>query len=278
MIATDFSNGMLIGLLVGLVVTGCVAGTLAGLLGVGGGIVIVPVLFLVLDLLDFPEATAMHTAVATSLATIIPTAISSTSAHYRRAAVDLALLRRWAILMALGAAAGGLLSKFLQGEDLALIFGVVALLVALNMASPRKLVLGSDLPASRTGQGGLAAGIGLFSSLMGSGGGTLGVPILSAFSYPIHRAVGTAAAFGLIIAVPAVIGFVWSGIGVPDRPPLSSGYVNLAAAAVIFPCTVLTAPVGARLAHALDPALLRRAFALFLALSALRMLSSVFSG
>ena len=233
----ELATGEIALLLLLMLGTGVVAGLLAGLLGVGGGIVIVPILFLVFELLDFPEGIAMHVAVATSLATIVPTSIASARAHHAKGNVDAALLRRWAPWVALGAAAGGVLASGLDGEQLKLVFGVVALAVALNMASPKVLVLGSALPASGAAQGAMAGGIGLFSSLMGIGGGTLTVPTLSMFSFPAHRAVGTASAFGLVIAVPAVIGFVWAGWAEPGRPPFSLGYVNLVAACLIFPVT-----------------------------------------
>ena len=268
----DLSAADLALLAVLLAATGGVAGVLAGLLGVGGGIVIVPVLFWVLGALDFPEATAMTVAVATSLATIIPTSVASARAHAAKGNLDRDLLRAWAPFVVAGALAGGLLSFVLDGRDLTAVFGVVALLVAVNMALPKQLTLGAALPASIAARGGMAGGIGLVSALMGIGGGTLSVPTLSAFSFPTHRAVGTAAAFGLLIAVPGVLGFVASGIGQPLRPPGSVGYVNLPAAAVIVPMTVICAPVGARIAHALPARRLRLAFALFLGITALRML------
>ena len=257
-----------------LVLTGVVAGILAGLLGVGGGIVIVPVLFWVFEALDFPGETAMTVAVATSLATIIPTSIASARAHRAKGNLDAALFARWAPFMFVGALLGGLLSFVLDGGDLRLVFGVIALLVAVNMAVPRTLVLSTGLPRSTAVEGAIAGTIGVLSALMGIGGGTLSVPTLSMFSFPTHRAVGTAAAFGLVIAVPAVVGFVASGWGSPLRPPFSAGYVNLVAAAIIFPATTLVAPWGARIAHALPADRLRLAFALFLGLTALRMLWS----
>lgn len=271
-----FSTVFLIELLAGLIVTGVASGLLAGLLGVGGGIVIVPVLFLVLEILQFPPETAMHMAVATSLGTIVPTSLSSMRAHNKKGSLDWALFRRWGLFLALGAALGGFVSRYLEGEALKVIFGVIALLVAINMGSPKKLKLADALPESKPVQRGMAGSIGLFSSLMGIGGGTLSVPVLSAFSFPIHRAVGTASAFGLAIALPAVLGFIWAGWGVEGRPPYSLGYLNLPAAAVIFPCTVLAAPLGAKFAHALPPEKLRFAFALFLALTSVKMLTSVF--
>jgi len=270
-----YSISLLVSLGVGLLVTGAIAGTLAGLLGVGGGIVIVPVLFLLFDFLDVPQAVAMHLAVGTSLATIIPTSISSARAHYARGAIDLAMLRRWAPFVFSGALAGGIASRFVSSELLTGIFGVIALLVAVNLALPRKLVLAASVPNGIGGQAAIPGGIGLLSALMGIGGGTLTVPVLTAFCYPVHRAVATASAFGLVIAVPAALGFVWSGLGVPARPPLSLGYVSLVAAVLIFCTSVLTAPYGAALAHRLDPDRLKRVFAFFLGLTSIRMLWTI---
>lgn len=273
-----YSTALLISLALGLLVTGAVAGTLAGLLGVGGGIVIVPVLFLLFDFLEIPPAVAMHLAVGTSLATIIPTSISSARSHHAKGAIDIAMLKAWAPFIFAGALAGGIASRFLSSELLTAIFGTIALLVAINMALPKKLVLGQDVPRGAGGQVALPGGIGLFSALMGIGGGTLTVPVLSAFSYPVHRAVGTASAFGLVIAVPAALGFVWSGLGVADRPPASLGYVNIIAAVLIFSTSVLTAPFGSTLAHRLNPSALKRVFAAFLFLTSLRMLWTVLAG
>lgn len=272
----EYSVGLLIALGLGLAATGAIAGVLAGLLGVGGGIVIVPVLFQLFDFLDISEVVAMHLAVGTSLATIIPTSISSARSHHKRGAIDVELLKRWAPWIFLGALIGGILSKYLDGTVLTGIFGVIALIVAINMASPKKLVLAEALPGGPAANAAMPTGIGGFSALMGIGGGTLSVPILTLFSYPVHRAVGTASAFGLVIAVPAVCGFIWSGWAVADRPPLSLGYVNLAAAVIIFSLSVFTAPLGARIAHAINPQGLRLAFAVFLGLTSLRMLYKVF--
>lgn len=273
LIASPQDLALLIG---GLALAAILAGIIAGLLGVGGGIVIVPVLFWIFTFARFPDALGMHMAVATSLATIIATSISSMRAHHKRGAVDFALLRRWAPALALGALGGGLAARFFEPAVLTGIFGFVGLLFAANLAMPRNLVIAETLPRTPV-QAALAAVIGFVSSLMGIGGGTLGVTALTAFSYPIHRAVGTASAFGLAIAVPAVVGFVVSGWDVPGRPPLSLGYVSIAAAAIILPFTTAFAPLGARLAHALEPVWVKRAFALFLALTALKMLHSTFT-
>jgi len=266
----SFAYGAL--LVAGVLGTGVVAGILAGLLGVGGGIVIVTVLFWMLDLLNFPDSTAMHMAVGTSLATIVPTSISSMRAHAKKGALDRDLLKHWGIFIVAGALIGGFTAKFVSGDVLRLVFGVVALAVAANMLTKKSLVIAAELPKALPTNGAIASVIGFFSSWMGIGGGTLAVPTLSAFSFPIHKAVGTASAFGLLISIPAVIGFIASGYGVADRPPFSLGYVNLIAAGLIFPVTVLCAPLGVKFAHALNQQALKRAFAVFLLITALRML------
>lgn len=258
-----------------LALTGAVAGFLAGLLGVGGGIVIVPVLFIVFQTLGLPPEVLMHVAVATSLATIVPTSISSARAHHAKGAIDAGLLRRWGPFVFAGALLGGILSAYLASSQLTLIFGVVALLVAVNLALPRPLVLAEQVPANPVAQIGLPGFIGTFSALMGIGGGTLSVPVLSAFSVPVHRAVATSSVFGLLIALPAVAGFIWSGWSAPGRPPYSLGYVSLPAAIIIFSVSVLMAPRGAALAHAINARALKLAFAVFLAISGGRMLFSV---
>lgn len=273
---TDLTLLQLAMILGGIAATAILAGILAGLLGVGGGIVIVPVLFWILSMTKFPPELSMHMAVATSLATIIFTSISSARAHNKRGSVDRSLLKLWAPGIILGALSGGLAAKFIDASGLKAIFGSIALLVSINMASPRHLVISDHLPVSRAVNGLIAYLTGLFSALMGIGGGTLSVPLLSGFSVEIRRAVGTASAFGFLIAVPAVLGFIYSGLGVPGRPPLSLGYVNLLAAGIILPFTVGFAPVGAALAHSLDTIWIKRAFALFLGITAIRMLMAAF--
>lgn len=272
----DLSVFEIVMLVLGLVGASIIAGIIAGLLGVGGGIVIVPVLFWLFTLIQFPKDIAAPMAVATSLATIITTSISSMRAHNRRGAVDFELLRRWAPALGIGALAGGLATKFMDPSVLTAVFGFVGLAVAVNLATPKSLVIADRLPANPI-QVAIATVIGFVSSLMGIGGGTLGVPTLVAFSYPVHRAVGTASAFGIVIAIPAVIGFIISGWGVPGLPPLSLGYVSLVATAIILPFTTYFAPLGARLAHSLEPKWVKRAFAVFLAVTAIKMLHSSFT-
>jgi len=223
-------------------------------------------------ILGIDENVRMHMAVATSLSTIIPTSIISARSHYRRGGVDVALLKSWALPVFAGAAAGTAVGGFVKGAVLTAVFAAVALAVAVHMAFHSEGRHLRDTLPQGAGKLTLAATIGAISAMMGIGGGTLSVPILSACSYPIRRAVGTASAIGLIIAVPGTIGFAIAGLGVPHRPPGSFGYVSLIGFALLTPTTMLTAPFGAKLAHTIAPGALRKAFAVFLALTSARMI------
>ncbi|MCK9260427.1 MAG: sulfite exporter TauE/SafE family protein [Azoarcus sp.] len=266
-----YSSSWLLGLAAALLATGVVAGVLAGLLGVGGGIVIVPVLYHLFTLLGIDESVRMHVAVGTSLATIIPTSIMSARAHRKRGSLDRKLLRTLIPAVIVGVVIGSVLSGYLSGKVLTSIFAVMALLVALNMAFKRDgFALGDGLPGP-VGTSLIGGVIGGISTLMGIGGGTLSVPTLSAFRTPMHTAVGTGAALGIIISIPGTIGFLINGIGVPLRPPATIGYINLLGWALIVPATMLTSAWGAALAHSIDARRLRQVFAAFLALTSLRM-------
>ena len=258
-------------LAIAMLATGCVAGVLAGLFGIGGGIVIVPVLEAALGYLGVDPAIRMHVAVATSLATIIPTSISSARAHHQRKSVDLDVIRRWAFFVLTGALIGAWIASQVHSRVLALVFATLALLVAAKMVLlPETRNLTQTVP-----RGPLVAviptAIGCFSSMMGIGGGTFSVMTLSLFNVPIHRAVGTAALFGLIISVPATVGFIVTGWGDPRLPQGNLGFVSLVGFAVIAPATVLTAPLGAKIAHGLSQKRLSMLFGLFLLVVALRL-------
>ncbi len=270
--AAEWSLPELATMVAALLAAGVAAGLLAGLLGVGGGIVIVPVLFHLFSLLGFPEDVRMHAAVGTSFATIMPTSIISARAHARRGAVDAHLLRALGPPVFVATLAGTAVAGSVRGDVLTAVFAVVALAVAANMAfGIEGKAIRNGLPGGwRTwALGGLIGGI---SSMMGIGGGSLSVPVMSACGYSIRTAVGTAAAIGLIIAVPGAVGFAASGWGEAGLPPGSLGYVNLIGFALVVPTTMLAAPWGARIAHAVRPQLLRKAFAVFLCLTALRMI------
>ncbi|MDR7149717.1 putative membrane protein YfcA [Hydrogenophaga palleronii] len=267
----QYSAAWLIGLVLALLATGLVAGTLAGLLGVGGGIVIVPVLYHLFTLLGIDESVRMHVAVGTSLATIIPTSIMSSRAHRKKGSLDMALIKRLMPSVIVGVIAGSIASRYLSGAVLTAVFATVGLVVALNMAFKKDgFAVGNGLPGT-AGTALLGAGIGGISTLMGIGGGTLSVPILNALRVPMHTAVGTGAMLGMVISFPGALAFLYNGLGVPLRPPLSVGYVNLLGMALIVPATMLTTGFGAKLAHSIDARRLRQVFAAFLALTSLRM-------
>lgn len=265
----------LAGLAVALVATGLLAGLLAGLLGVGGGIVIVPVLFHLFSLLGVDPSVRMHVAVGTSLATIIPTSLMSSRAHRRRGSLDLALIRRLLPGVLLGVAMGAVASRYLAGPWLTAVFGCVALVVAVQMGFKREGSAWRDGLPGPLATGGIGAGIGGLSTLMGIGGGTLGVPILANLKVPMHTAVGTGALLGTVISIPGAAAFLVNGLGVPLRPPFSLGYVNLLGCALIVPATMVSTRWGAALAHRINPKRLRQVFAAFLALTAARMLLSL---
>lgn len=261
-----------------LLVVGAFAGVLAGLLGVGGGIVLVPAFYYVFVTLGYESTQLMQLCVATSLATIIVTSLRSLSSHHKKGAVEWPILRGWGPGIVVGAAIGVLVVSRLETVTLQIIFGVLAFSVGLYMALGKAhWRLGHSLPTGIV-RALLSPCIGGLSVLIGVGGGSFGVPLMTLHGVPIHRAVGTAAGFGLLIAVPSVIGFLLVRIPAEVRPPLTVGSVNLAAFCLIVAMTMLTAPLGARLAHRLDPAALRRVFAVFLLLVAANMLREAMTG
>ena len=260
---------------VSLIIAGGFAGFIAGLLGVGGGIIVVPALFFILGALGVDEAVRMHVAVGTSLATIIVTSLISARSHAARGALDMALLRQWTPGIILGSAAGSVLALMMDGRSLTGLFATIALAMAVQMAFGNPDWRVSDEPPQGLPAQAIAAIIGAISALMGIGGGAMSILALSLYGHPIRRAVGTAAAIGSLLAVPGTIGFILGGWGHPELPPFSLGYVNLLAALLILPTSMLFAPLGAKAAHALPMRALKLAFAIFLAATSIRMFVSI---
>ncbi len=263
---------MILAMLALLAFIGAVAGVLAGLLGVGGGIVLVPAFFYAFQTLGYASPHLMQVCLATSLATIIVTSVRSVMSHNKKGAVDWQILRSWAPGIIFGALLGmavaaNLSSNFLQG-----IFGILGIVVGLYMGFGRaEWRLGQAMPTG-TRRAIMSPLLGFLSVLMGIGGGSFGVPLMSLYNTAIHRAVATAAGFGVIIAVPSVLGFLFLGLDPDSRPPLTIGAVNLPAFFTVIAMTLITTPYGVRLAHAMDPKPLKRVFAVFLTLVALNML------
>lgn len=261
---------------VAMLATGSVAGVLAGLFGIGGGIVIVPVLEAALGFIGVDPAIRMHVAVGTSLATIIPTSVSSARAHHQRKSVDVDIVKRWGIFVLLGALLGAWIASQVHSRVLAMVFATLALLVAIKMVLvPESRNLTEEVPRGPA-VAVIPTAIGCFSSMMGIGGGTFSVMTLTLFNEPIHRAVGTAALFGLVISLPATIGFMVAGWGDARVPPASLGYVSLIGFACIAPATVLAAPLGAKIAHAFSGRRLSMLFGTFLVIASIRLFYRAF--
>ncbi len=250
-------------------VLGAFAGTLAGLLGVGGGLIIVPVLAWTFEASGFPSAFLMQLAVGTSLATIAVTAVSSILAHHRRAAVLWPVVGQLTPGVLAGALLGAWIASAVPSDGLRVFFGVFELLVALQMASGLNAAPHRSLPrpAVVTGAGTV---IGTISAMVGIGGGTMTVPFLTWCNVSVRQAVGTSSAVGLPIAIAGAAGFVTTGLERPT-PAWSAGFVYLPALAGIALTSALFAPLGARWAHILPTAVLKRIFAAFLAAVGIKM-------
>ncbi|MGV1015060.1 MAG: sulfite exporter TauE/SafE family protein [Methyloceanibacter sp.] len=263
-------------LILALLAGGIVAGLLAGLFGIGGGAVLVPILFELFRLLGVPDDIRMHLAVGTSLAVIVPTSIRSFAEHRRRGAVDMAVLRHMGPAVGLGVIAGVVIASMVDGSVLKSVYVVSCLLIAAKLlAGSERGLLGTDLPVLIWQRlYGFVAGLG--STLIGIGGGIYVSAFMTFYGRPIHQAVATASGFGPIIAIPATIGFMWAGWGAAGLPPGSIGDVSQLGAAVIIPASVLAAPFGVRLAHHLSRRTLELAFAAFLILVAVRFLANLF--
>jgi len=259
-----------------LMVIGACAGVLAGLLGVGGGIVLVPAFFYAFSALGYDSPQLMQICLGTSLATIIVTSLRSLNSHNKKNAVDWGILRGWGLGIVIGAVMGVAVATQLRSVVLQALFGGLGICIGIYMAFGRsEWRLGTEMPNGIFRAIGSPI-IGFLSVLMGIGGGSFGVPTMTLFGVPIHRAVATASGYGVIIATPAVIGFLFADIKV--APPLTVGAVNFGAFGVVVCMTLVTAPWGAALAHRMDPKPLKRVFGFFLILVALNMLRKVLIG
>ncbi len=265
-----------------LLCVGAVAGFLAGLLGLGGGIVLVPSLFYIFSLLQpsmaFDSEHLMHMSVGTSLAIIVPTGLSSAFAHYKNNSVDFNLVRNIGFGVVIGVIISTWVVSFLDVHSMKLIFSCAILILAIIMViNPARfnVNLGKVKQPFMSIAGVI---IGLVSTLIGIGGATLSVPYMNFHGTSMHRAVGSASALGLVIAVPATIGFIIIGLGENNLPPFSMGYINFMAWAIIVPVSVMVAPLGVRATHNISVRLLKIIFASFMILVAVNMWREVMFG
>lgn len=264
-------------LAVGLLAAGAITGILAGVFGVGGGAVIVPVLYELFGVVGVPVELRMALAVGTSLAIIIPTSIRSFQAHKAKGAVDMEILRAWAIPVVIGVIVGSLLARYAPPAVFKAVFVFVAGLSAWRLLTGKELSFGTGMPgpAGMVASGGV---IGVLSSLMGIGGGQLGNLVMMAYGRSIHNAVATSSGLGVLISIPGAIGYIYAGWPkAAEFPavaaiqfPFALGYVSLIGFLLFIPTSMWTAPLGARLAHSLPKRKLELSFGIFLLIVCLR--------
>jgi len=254
-----------------LAVAAAISGFIAGLLGVGGGIIMVPALYYAFTVMNFDIDTRMHLALGTSLSIIIPTSIMSAKTHMKYKTVDFNLIKSFGIFIVLGVALGTILASNLKTPPLMLFFSVFAFLVGLFFIFLREKIAENPRPVSQFFKIVIGISLGFFAVPLGIGGGSLGVPAMRLFGYPIKVAIGTSAAIGFLISIFGATSMSFSGLYFDTvNTPLSLGYVNLPGFLVFVPITMLMAPIGARLVHSIDKGVLSKIFGVFLLLIAIR--------
>jgi uncharacterized membrane protein YfcA len=245
--------------------TGLISGLLAGLLGVGGGIIIVPVSYFVLINLGYSIEVVMHVSVASSLAIILLTSISSIRSHLKLGNVDKKVIKKWYLGIVTGSITGSFLASKIDGEILIIIFITLAFIISLNMFFQQKnKIIKNDIPKSFFINFYISGAIGFLSVLIGIGGGSFSVPTLNIFSKKMHQAVGTSAVIGFFIALPGVISYSFLGMNVEGLPPYSIGYVNILIMILVASTSIFTANVGAKLSSQIHKKTLKKIFAIFL--------------
>lgn len=252
-------------------VLGVFAGFVAGLFGVGGGLTIVPLLFMLYTAQAFPVEHSMHLALGTSMATIVLTSVSSMRAHHGHGAVRWDIVKSFAPGLVVGTLGGSFFATWIPTRPLAMVFTAIVYYASLQMIldfkpKPHRQIPG---PAGMVAAGGI---IGVISSLVAAGGGFLSIPFMVFCNVVIHQAVGTSAALGFPIAVAGTVGYIVSGLKAGNLPEFSFGYIYMPAFIGVVAISMLIAPVGARLAHKLPVKQLKRGFGVFLALLASKML------
>lgn len=261
-----------------LVLAGALVGLMSGLLGIGGGGILVPVLYETFTALGVDPAIRMHMALATSLAVIIPTSLRSFSAHKAKGAVDMALVKRMGPWVVAGVILGIFTASYVSSTALKWFWVVFGTIMAAKLWFGREdWQLGTEIPESRIVEV-YAVVVGYVSVLISIGGAAFIVAFMTLYGRSVLQAVATSSGFGPLISIPGALGFVWAGWGVAGTLPFSLGYVSLLGAALIIPMSVVMAPVGVRLAHGIPKRRLEQAFALFLCVIVARFISILLSG
>ena len=269
-------------LAVSLLLAGCVTGLLAGVFGVGGGAVVVPVLYELFRVTGVPEEPRMPLVVGTSLAIIIPTSIRSFNAHRAKGAVDMTILRQWAVPVVLGVAGGSVIARFAPADLFKGVFVFVAGISAIRLLAGRDSWKIADTMPGRGIMTAYGFLIGILSALMGIGGGQLSNLFMTFYGRPIHQAIATSSGLGILISIPGALGYIYAGwpeaARYPDvtllQFPLAIGYISLLGFILFIPTSIWTAPIGARLAHRLSKRRLEVAFGIFLLVVCVRFLAS----
>ena len=273
MFSTIFSNvasGDLFFSISLLISTGIFAGFIAGLFGIGGGVVVVPALYYIFTLAEVDESIRMHLAVGTSLANIVPISIISAVSHARKNSVNIDFLRFIFVSIIVGVTCGSIAVSYLEGSSLILIYSIILLFVAAQFFFWKdKWRLSSSFPKNFTGHS-FGSVIGFLSVIIGVGGGSISIPILKLYNFEIHKAIGTAAGIGTIVAVPGTIGFMIAGLQNNVDLPLSFGYVSLVGLILITPITIIGAPIGVKFAHYLSKSKLNLLFGIFILFMSIR--------
>jgi uncharacterized membrane protein YfcA len=273
----------LVWLVIALLAAGAITGLLAGVFGVGGGAVAVPILYELFRMLEVPDEIRMPLCVGTSLAIIIPTSIRSFNAHRAKGAVDMSILKIWAVPVVLGVVVGSVIARYAPADLFKGVFVVVAGFSAIRLLFGKDTWrLGLDMPSKSimVAYGWL---IGVLSALMGIGGGQLSNLFMTFYSRPIHQAIATSSGLGILISIPGALGYIYAGwphmADYPNvtafQPPLALGYVSILGFILFIPTSTWMAPIGARLAHRLSKRRLEVAFGIFLILVCARFAASL---
>ena len=255
----------MITLIITFLLTGILSGFIAGLLGVGGGIIIVPVSYFFLLKLGYSIDVVMHVSISSSLAVIVFTSISSIRSHFKLGNIDNKVIKKWFVGIIIGSLIGSALASEIKGQVLVIIFILLAFLISINMFFQNNIkTRKTDIPNSFIINFFISGNIGFLSALIGIGGGSFSVPTLNFFSKQIHQAVGTSAVLGFLIAFPGAISYIFLGLNVENLPPYSIGYVNLLIVVLVASTSIFSATFGAKISSKINKYRLKKIFAIFL--------------